>query len=69
MLHPFAGQSVSGHVPRELMGLSYGAYADGVTAAHPLKEVDGDVLRRRFQHLLALGMAAALEAPHQASVS
>lgn len=50
------------------MGLSYGAYADGVTAAQPL-EVEGDALRRRFQHLLTLGMAAALEAPYQASVS
>ncbi|MGH3543682.1 MAG: helix-turn-helix domain-containing protein, partial [Mycobacterium sp.] len=44
-------------VPRERMGLSYGdAYPDGVMVADPC---EGDeMLRRHFQHLLALAAAA-----------
>jgi len=39
-------------VPRELMGLSYGAYAGDVTVADPLEGVSAEMLRR---HLIALG--------------
>jgi hypothetical protein len=45
-------------VPREAMGLGYGAYAEG-TASAPGEEADKDVLRRQFQHLLALAGVAA----------
>lgn len=45
-------------VPREAMGLGYGAYAEG-TASEPGEETDEDVLRRQFQHLLALAGAVA----------
>lgn len=45
-------------VPREAMGLGYGAYAED-TASEPDEEA-ADVLRRQFQHLLALAGAAAL---------
>ncbi len=45
-------------VPREAMGLGYGAYAVG-TASEPGEEDGEDVLRRQFQHLLALAGAAA----------
>ncbi|HWR47997.1 MAG TPA: helix-turn-helix transcriptional regulator, partial [Pseudonocardiaceae bacterium] len=46
-------------IPRERMGLSFGAYADEVTTVEPLKGVDEDVLRRHFEHLLALSAVAA----------
>lgn len=45
-------------IPRELMGLSFGAYADEVTTVEPPKGVDENVLRRHFEHLLALGAVA-----------
>ncbi|MBV9164273.1 MAG: helix-turn-helix transcriptional regulator, partial [Pseudonocardiales bacterium] len=45
-------------IPRERMGLSFGAYADELTTAEPPKGVDEDVLRRHFEHLLALGAVA-----------
>jgi transcriptional regulator with XRE-family HTH domain len=44
-------------VPREAMGLGYGVYAEG-TADEPGEEVEDDVLRRQFSHLLALAGAA-----------
>lgn len=47
-------------IPREMMGLSYGAYADEVTGTEPPEGVDEDVLRRHFEQLLAVGAAAAL---------
>ncbi|MGH3431063.1 MAG: helix-turn-helix domain-containing protein, partial [Mycobacteriales bacterium] len=37
-------------IPRERMGLSFGAYAGEVTAVEPPEEVDEDVLRRHFEH-------------------
>ncbi len=46
-------------IPRERMGLSFGAYAGEVTTAEPSKGVHEDVLRRYFQRLLALGAIAA----------
>ncbi|MBV8540853.1 MAG: helix-turn-helix transcriptional regulator [Pseudonocardiales bacterium] len=46
-------------ISRERMGLSFGAYAEEVTTATPPERVDEDVLRRHFQHLLALSAAAA----------
>jgi transcriptional regulator with XRE-family HTH domain len=46
-------------VPRGAMGLGYGAYAED-TACEPGEEVDEDLLRRQFQHLLALAGAAAV---------
>lgn len=46
-------------VPRGAMGLGYGAYAED-TACKPGEEVDEDLLRRQFQHLLALAGAAAV---------
>jgi transcriptional regulator with XRE-family HTH domain len=46
-------------IPRERMGLSFGAYAGEVTTAESSKGADEDVLRRYFQHLLALGAVAA----------
>jgi transcriptional regulator with XRE-family HTH domain len=46
-------------VPRQAMGLGYGAYAKD-TACEPGEEADEDLLRRQFQHLLALAGAAAL---------
>ena len=45
-------------IPREAMGLSFGAYPDG-TAIYEPGEADEDVLRRQFQHLLALAGVAA----------
>ena len=48
-------------VPREVMGLGYGAYAGG-TVEEPGEEAEADMLRRHFSHLLALGGAAAFGA-------
>ncbi|MGH4008747.1 MAG: helix-turn-helix domain-containing protein [Pseudonocardiaceae bacterium] len=45
-------------VPREVMGLGYGAYAEGTTS-EPGEEADEDLLRRQFQHLLALAGVVA----------
>jgi transcriptional regulator with XRE-family HTH domain len=45
-------------VSREAMGLGYGAYAEGA-ASEPGEEADEDLLRRQFQHLLALAGVAA----------
>jgi hypothetical protein len=45
-------------VPREAMGLGYGAYAEG-TASEPGEEADEDLLRRKFQPLLTLAGVAA----------
>jgi transcriptional regulator with XRE-family HTH domain len=45
-------------IPRERMGLSFGAYAEEVTTAEFSKGVPEDVLRRYFEHLLALGALA-----------
>ncbi|MGH3854250.1 MAG: helix-turn-helix domain-containing protein [Pseudonocardiaceae bacterium] len=46
-------------IPRERMGLSFGAYAGEVTTATSPEGADEDVLRRHFEHLLAVGAAAA----------
>ncbi|MGH3696775.1 MAG: hypothetical protein ACRDRX_22800 [Pseudonocardiaceae bacterium] len=46
-------------IPRELMGLSFGAYAEGTALDEPGGEDAEDVLRRQFQHLLALAGVAA----------
>ncbi|MGH3437946.1 MAG: helix-turn-helix domain-containing protein [Pseudonocardiaceae bacterium] len=48
-------------VPREAMGLGYGAYAED-SADEPGEEAESDVLRRQFSHLLALAGAAAFGA-------
>lgn len=48
-------------VPREVMGLGYGTYAES-TADEPGEEAEADVLRRHFSHLLALAGAAAFGA-------
>jgi transcriptional regulator with XRE-family HTH domain len=48
-------------VPREAMGLGYGVYAEG-SADEPGEEVEADVLRRQFSHLLALAGAVAFGA-------
>ncbi|HSL09681.1 MAG TPA: helix-turn-helix domain-containing protein [Pseudonocardiaceae bacterium] len=45
-------------VPREAMGLGYGAYAEGAVF-EPGEEADEDLLRRQFQHLFALAGVAA----------
>ncbi len=45
-------------VPREAMGLGYGAYAEGTTF-EPGEEADEDMLRRQFQHLFALAGVVA----------
>lgn len=45
-------------MPREAMGLGYGAYAVG-TASEPGEEPDEALLRRQFQHLLALAGTVA----------
>lgn len=50
-------------IPRGLMGLAYDAYAGEGSSAEPPEGVDGNVLRRHFQHLMALGAAAAFGAP------
>jgi len=47
-------------IPRELMGLSYGAYAGDVTVAEPPRGVSAGMLRR---HLIALGAIAAVGGP------
>ncbi len=47
-------------IPRELMGLSYGAYAGGGTLADPSQGVDAKMLRRR---MIALGGGIAVGAP------
>ncbi|MGH3904469.1 MAG: hypothetical protein ACRDTE_09810, partial [Pseudonocardiaceae bacterium] len=47
-------------IPREAMGLSYGAYPERVTVAEPPEGVDENMLRR---HLLALGATATFGAP------
>ncbi|MGH3767741.1 MAG: hypothetical protein ACRDS0_14500 [Pseudonocardiaceae bacterium] len=46
-------------IPRELMGLSFGAYAEDSPVSEPGGEDAEDVLRRQFQHLLALAGVAA----------
>ncbi len=48
-------------VPREAMGLGYGAYSEN-TAEAPGQEAEADVLRRQFSHLLALAGTAAFGA-------
>src|SRR5262245_16170176 len=45
-------------VPREAMGLGYGAYAEAMVE-EPSEEAEADVLRRQFSHLLAVAGAAA----------
>jgi hypothetical protein len=46
-------------IPREAMGLSFGAYAVDNPVALPSEEDLEDVLRRQFEHLLALAGVAA----------
>lgn len=48
-------------VPREVMGLGYGAYSGGTADAQG-QEAEADVLRRQFSHLLALAGTAAFGA-------
>ncbi len=50
-------------VPREAMGLGFGAYPVDSPAPQPGGEDEADVLRRQFAHLLALAGAAAVGAP------
>ena len=53
-------------IPRELMGLSFGAYPEGVTVANPPEGVSVEVLRRRLIELgggLAVAASAAKLAP------
>ena len=47
-------------IPRELLGLSYGAYPEGVTVADPPEGVSVEMLRRR---LIELGAGLAVAAP------
>ncbi len=49
-------------VPREAMELSFGAYPVNSSVAEPGEEDEADVLRRQFDHLLALAGVAALGA-------
>jgi transcriptional regulator with XRE-family HTH domain len=50
-------------VPREVMGLGFGAYAVDSPARQPDGEDEADVLRRQFAHLLALAGAAVVGTP------
>jgi transcriptional regulator with XRE-family HTH domain len=47
-------------IPREAMGLSFGAYPVDSPVSEPGEEDEADVLRRQFEHLLTLAGVAAL---------
>ena len=49
-------------IPREAMGLSFGAYPVDKPVSEPGEEDEADVLRRQFEHLLTLAGVAALGA-------